>query len=97
MRSEPARLSGISLDFAEIPPTIPHVNSRPIPLPPLSMLFTSICDSLLTEASVLLLFQYAATLSRGEGSDLFLQSGPFENFHKFFQELTCLNNLCEIL
>ena len=52
------------------------------------MLFASIWDSFLAQASELLLFQYAATLSRGEGPDLFLQTGPFQNFHKFFQELT---------
>ena len=58
------------------------------PLPQLSMLFTSIRGSLLAQASVLLLLQYAATLSRGERSDLFLQSGSFQNFNKFFQALT---------
>ena len=58
------------------------------PLPQLSMLFASIRGSLLAQASVSLLLQYAATLSRGERSDLFLQSGSFQNFHKFFQALT---------
>ena len=58
------------------------------PLPQLSMLFASIRGSLLAQASVLLLLQYAATLSRGERSDLFLQSGSFQNFNKFFQALT---------
>ena len=58
------------------------------PFPPLSMLFGYIWDSFLAQASELLLFQYAATLSRGKGPDLFLQRGPFKNFHKFFQELT---------
>ena len=52
------------------------------------MLFASIWGSFLAQASVLLLFQYAATLIRGEGSDLFLQSGPFQNFQNFLQELT---------
>ena len=52
------------------------------------MLFASIWDSFLVEASVLVLCQYAATLTRGEGADLFLQSGPFQNFQKIFQELT---------
>ena len=58
------------------------------PLPQLSMLFASIRGSLLAQASVSLLLQYAATLSRGERSDLFLQSGSFQNFNKFFQALT---------
>ena len=31
--------------------------------------------------------QYAATLSRGKGLDLFLQRRPFKNFHNFFQDL----------
>ena len=52
------------------------------------MLFASIWDSFLAQASVLLLCHYTVTLSRGEGPDLFLQSGPFQNFQKFFQELT---------
>ena len=52
------------------------------------MLFVSIWNSFLVQALVLLLFQYPATLSMGEGPDLFLQSGPFQNFHKFFQVLT---------
>ena len=56
--------------------------------PPLSMLFASIWDSFLAQASVMLYFQYAATLSRGEGPHLFLQSGWYQNFRKFFQELT---------
>ena len=52
--------------------------------PPLSMLFASIWDSFLAQASALLLCQYAATLSRGKGPDLFLESGPFQDFKKFF-------------
>ena len=52
------------------------------------MLFASIWDSFLAQALVLLLFQYAVTLSTGRGPDLFLQSKPFQNFHEFFQELT---------
>ena len=55
------------------------------------MLFASIWDSFLAQASVLLLCHYTVTLSRGEGPDLFLQSGPFQNFQKFFQELLGLN------
>ena len=73
-------------------PTIPYINSETNPPSPIISVvckyLTSIRDSVLAQASVLLLFQYAATLSRGKGSDLFLQSGPFQNFHKFFQELT---------
>ena len=42
------------------------------------MLFASIRDSFLAQALVLLLFQYPATLSGGNGPDLFLQSGPFQ-------------------
>ena len=51
------------------------------------MLFASIWDSFLAQASVLPLYQYAVALSKGEGPDVFLQSGPFQNFQKFFQEL----------
>ena len=65
-----------------------HISYLPIPLPPLPMLFSSIWDSSLAQASVLLLFQYSATLSRGKGPDLFLQIGPTQDFHKFFHELT---------
>ena len=73
-----------------IPSTIPHINSETNPPQPiiLSMLFASISYNFLGQASVLLLYQYAPTLSRVKGPDLFLQSGPFQNFHKFFQELT---------
>ena len=35
---------------------------------------------ILAQASVLLLLQNSATLSWGEGPDLFLQNGPFLNF-----------------
>ena len=41
----------------------------------------------MAQTSVLALCQYAATLSREEGPNLFLQSKPLQNFHKFFQEL----------
>ena len=53
-------------------PTIPHINSETSPPPSLSMLFASSWDSVLAQDAVLLLFQYAATLSRGKGPDLFL-------------------------
>ena len=59
---------------------IPHINSETNPLPQFSMLFASIWDSFLAQALVLLLFQNTATLSRGEGPDLFLQNEPFQNF-----------------
>ena len=42
--------------------TIPHLNFETSPLPPLSMLFASIWESFLAQASVLLLFQHTATL-----------------------------------
>ena len=58
------------------------------PLPLLSMLSASVWDIFLAQASVLLLCQYTATLSRGEGPDLFLQSGPVQNSQKFFQEFS---------
>ena len=45
---------------------------RPILFPPLSMLFTGIWDIVLAQASALLLLQYAATLGRGKGPNLFL-------------------------
>ena len=53
-----------------------------------SMLFESIWDSFLAQASVLLLCQYNAILSWGEEPDSFLQSGTFQKFQKFFQELS---------
>ena len=54
----------------------------------MSLLFASIWDSLLEQASVFQLFEYAATLSKKEGPDLFLQSEPFQTFYEFFKELT---------
>ena len=69
--------------------TIPRINFETNPAPPLSMLFASIWGSFLAQVSALLLCQYTTTLSRGEGPDLFLQSGPeFQNLQKFFQELS---------
>ena len=57
--------------------------TNPTPHPPpkkkkVLILFASIWDRFLSQASALLPFQYAATLSRGKGSDLFLQNGPFQ-------------------
>ena len=49
------------------------------------ILFASIWDRFLSQASALLPFQYAATLSRGKGSDLFLQNGPFQTFETLFE------------
>ena len=47
---------------------VPQINSDTNPPPsPLSMLFASIWDNFLAQASMLLLFQYAAILSRGTG------------------------------
>ena len=43
------------------------------------------CLQVSKTVSVLLLFNYAATLSRVEESDLFLQSWWFQNLHKFFK------------
>ena len=63
----------------------------------LSMLFTSIWDSFLTQASVFLLFQYDGTLSRGEGSDLFEQSWPLRISRNFSRNWLGLNNIYEIL
>ena len=68
------------------------------PLPPLSMLFSSIWDSFLAQASLLLLFQYVATLSRGKGPDLFLQSEfPYSRISlNFSRNWLGLDNFCEI-
>ena len=52
--------------------TIPHINSKINPPSPLPILLAGIWDSFLSQALVLLLFQYTATLSRGGGSDLIL-------------------------
>ena len=70
--------------------SIPHINSETNSPPPLSMLFASIWESFLAQTLVLLLCQYAATVSRGKGPDLFLQSESFQNW-------LGLSNLCEIL
>ena len=48
------------------------------------MFFANIWDSFLAQAAALLLSQYGTTLSKEQGPDLFLQSGPFQNFQKFF-------------
>ena len=55
--------------------------------PPLLMLFVSIWDSFLAQASVLQLFQHATKLIGGEGAHLFLQSESFQDFWKSFQKL----------
>ena len=61
--------------------TVPHINSETNPSPPPSInVACKYLRQFLTQASVLLLYQYATTLSRDEGADLFLQSGPFQNF-----------------
>ena len=64
--------------------TIPHINSETNPPTPISMLFASIWDSFFAQASVLLLFQYCATLSRGEGPNLFLQKCTIPEFQEIF-------------
>ena len=56
-------------------PIIPPEHSPPsLPHPLLPMLLASIKDSFLVKALMLLLFQNAETLNRGEGPDLFLLS-----------------------
>ena len=65
-------------------PTIPHINSETNPLPPI----INVVRKYQAQASVLIFFQDGAISSRGKGLDLFQQSRPFRNFHKFFQELT---------
>ena len=66
-------------------PTIPRINSETNPpLPHYQCCLQNIWDSFFAQASVSLLCRYAAILSRGKMPDLFLQSGPFQNFHKFF-------------
>ena len=42
----------------------------------------------MAQATVLQLCQYTATLSWRKGPDLFVQGGTFQNFQKFFQELS---------
>ena len=61
-------------------PTIPHINPETNPPPPI---VNVVCYYLSLGTSF-----GAATLSRGKEPDLFLQSGPLQNFQKFFQELT---------
>ena len=72
-------------------PTIPQINFDSQSLSPFSILFASISENFLAQASMLLLFQYVATPREGrERSDLFLQSGPFQTW-------VGLKNLYEIL
>ena len=61
-------------------------------------MFSSIWDSFLSQASLLLLFQYVATLSRGKGHDLFLQSEfPYSRISlSFSRNWLGLDNFCEI-
>ena len=70
---------------------------RPGPLPVLSMLFASIRDSFLAQALVLLLFQNAARLSRGEGPNFFCNVDHSRISIKFSRDSFGLNNLREIL
>ena len=65
-----------------------------MPLRLLSVLFASIRDHFLAQASVLLLFQHAASLIRGKEADLFLNSRISRNFSRNWLGL---NNLCDIL
>ena len=62
--------------------TIPHINSETNPPPPIINVVCKYLRQFLDTSFGV------ASLSRGEGPELFLQSGPFQNFHKFFQELT---------
>ena len=61
---------------------------RPTPLLQLSMLFASIWDSLLAQASMLLLFEYAATLSRKRSLIYFCKVDNFRISKEFFKEST---------
>ena len=78
-------------------PSIPRINSETNPLHPFSMLFASIWDSFLAQASVLLLCQYTATLSRGRGLIYFCKVDHSRISRKFFRNCVGLNNLYEIL
>ena len=78
-------------------PTIPHTNSETNPPPPWSLLFASVWDSFLAQATVLLLYQYAATLSRGKGHDYFCKVDHSRISINFSRNWLGLNNLCEIL
>ena len=65
-------------------PTIPHINSETNP--PLPMI-NVVCRYLRCCFDVATL-PISCNLSREKGPDLSLQSGPFQNFHTSFQELT---------
>ena len=69
---------------------MPHIDSETNTRLPTILSFVIIWDSLLAQISVLLLFQYAAILSEGKRTDLFLKNGPLQIFRRFFQELTWL-------
>ena len=56
--------------------TISHINSETNPPSPIINVVCKYLDSSMTQAMVLIIFQYAATLSSEKGSDLFLQSEP---------------------
>ena len=63
------------------------------------MLFAIIWDSFLSQASALLLFEYAAewVCVWGGGGGGAGRARPFKDFHKFLRNWFGLNNLCEIL
>ena len=90
----------ISCDKAEAnwdKATIPHINSKTNLSHPLSMFAASIWDSWLAQASVLLLFQYAAALSNGGGLIFFCKNDHSRISRFFSGNWFGLNNLCEIL
>ena len=65
-----------------------HVNSEiHPPSPSLSILFAIFWEIVLEHPLLLLLSEYAATMSKGKTPYLFLQIEPFQNFDKFLQEL----------
>ena len=76
--------------------TIPHINSTQttplLPCPFISIV-NVVCKYLrhfigISFGTTTLTICYVQTLGRGEGHDLFLQSGPFHNLNKLVQELT---------
>ena len=70
------------------PSAIPHTNSETkLPAPIISVVWKYLRQFLGTSFGVATL-PISCNIERGERPDLFLESGPFQNFHEFFQEFT---------
>ena len=69
-------------------PTIPYINSEANPPPTIVNVVCKYLRQFFSTSFGVATLPTAATLNREEGPDLFLQSGPFQKFWKFFKEFT---------